>query len=103
MSLCCVHLSHSVLWLRGAESSLSPSCSDYVTADVCHAALWRGGGKCSFFAQGVFGWGCSFFLAPLRVSIVGMSGEGTSKAIGLLSAPTPVYLRDVPKELGALR
>lgn len=34
---------------------------------------------------------------------MGMSGEGTSKVIGLLSAPTPVYLRDVPKELGALR
>lgn len=34
---------------------------------------------------------------------MGMSGEGTSKAIGLLSVPTPVYLRDVPKELGALR
>lgn len=36
-------------------------------------------------------------------SLVGLRGEGTPRAIGLLSAPTPVCLRGVLMELRALR
>lgn len=43
-------------------------CRDPVAADVRHAALWRGGGKCSISALAGFGQGCSFLLSPARAS-----------------------------------
>jgi len=43
-------------------------CRDPVAADVRHAALRRGGGKCSISALAGFGWGCSFLLSPAGAS-----------------------------------